>query len=185
MLLIAVFVSVVYVPCISSINYKGCLYISISNSMTKRILSNTFLKSSTSGQQQPASEFKSASQDSREFKRMKLRETLENIKLDKESLKSTETKEDREKEVNSWRVVLYNDDIHNFNYVTESISTCIPQLSLATAYTITMEAHKMGQATILYTWKDKAEAYCREMQKFGLTVCSINDTTRGDKSRRT
>ncbi|EAN34207.2 ATP-dependent Clp protease adaptor protein ClpS family protein [Theileria parva strain Muguga] len=105
----------------------------------------------------------------------RLRETVKQLKEKEVTQTSPGSKEEREKEVNSWRVILYNDDIHNFMYVTESISKCVPQLPLARAHLITLEAHKNGQAEIIRTWKDKAEQYCRELQKFGLTVCTIND----------
>eukprot|EP00375_Theileria_parva_P003804 XP_766490.1 hypothetical protein [Theileria parva strain Muguga] len=106
---------------------------------------------------------------------IQLLETVKQLKEKEVTQTSPGSKEEREKEVNSWRVILYNDDIHNFMYVTESISKCVPQLPLARAHLITLEAHKNGQAEIIRTWKDKAEQYCRELQKFGLTVCTIND----------
>ncbi|EKX74125.1 hypothetical protein BEWA_041630 [Theileria equi strain WA] len=103
----------------------------------------------------------------------RLRTTLDDIKQSKEKETAKSTREEREGEVDAWRVVLYNDDIHNFSYVTESLASCIPQLSLAKAHLITVEAHKNGQAEILRTWKDKAETYCRDLQKCGLTVCTM------------
>ncbi|XP_953803.1 uncharacterized protein TA16110 [Theileria annulata] len=89
------------------------------------------------------------------------RDTVKQLKQKTHKKASPEEKEERENEVNSWRVILYNDDIHNFMYVTESISKCVPQLPLAVAHLITLEAHKNGQAEIIRTWKDKAELYCR------------------------
>uniref|UniRef100_A0A3B0MKE7 ATP-dependent Clp protease adaptor protein ClpS, putative n=1 Tax=Theileria annulata TaxID=5874 RepID=A0A3B0MKE7_THEAN len=90
-----------------------------------------------------------------------LKDTVKQLKQKTHKKASPEEKEERENEVNSWRVILYNDDIHNFMYVTESISKCVPQLPLAVAHLITLEAHKNGQAEIIRTWKDKAELYCR------------------------
>ncbi|UKK00729.1 hypothetical protein MACK_000803 [Theileria orientalis] len=85
----------------------------------------------------------------------------------RQTLKSRKTKtkaqekQEREKEVESWRVILYNDDIHSFAYVTESLANCVPQLTIAKAHLLTLQAHRTGQAEILRTWKDKAEQYCR------------------------
>ncbi|KAK2198062.1 bifunctional ATP-dependent Clp protease adaptor protein ClpS/Adaptor protein ClpS [Babesia duncani] len=112
----------------------------------------------------------------------KMSETIKGIKKQKEMTISTESAEDREKETTAWRVMLYNDDIHSFTYVTECLARCVPQLTLAKAHTITVHAHKTGQATILHTWRDKANAYCQELQKCGLTVCAIYDSTKRGKS---
>ncbi|SBT47757.1 ATP-dependent Clp protease adaptor protein ClpS, putative [Plasmodium ovale wallikeri] len=86
----------------------------------------------------------------------------ENIRefYDEEKLK-------REKETTAWKVILYNDDIHNFTYVTDVIVKVIGQISKAKAHTITVEAHSTGQALILSTWKARAEKYCEGNASFG------------------
>ncbi|KAK1937264.1 ATP-dependent Clp protease adaptor protein ClpS domain containing protein [Babesia divergens] len=90
----------------------------------------------------------------------KFRQTIESFKENTSSVSSEESKEQRREETGSWRVMLYNDDIHSFTYVTEALAKVIPQLSREVAHTITVEAHNTGKATVLRTWRDKAEAYC-------------------------
>ncbi|EDO05508.2 ATP-dependent Clp protease adaptor protein ClpS family protein [Babesia bovis T2Bo] len=106
----------------------------------------------------------------------KLRQTIESIKEDAVASMDDQTKQERKEETTAWRVVIYNDDIHSIPYVTESIADAIPQISREVAHTITMEAHSTGQATVLRTWQRKAELYCIELQKRGLTACAIHDT---------
>ncbi|ORM40278.1 ATP-dependent Clp protease adapter protein ClpS [Babesia sp. Xinjiang] len=89
-----------------------------------------------------------------------LRQTIESIKQDASAESSDQAKQNRKEETIAWRVVLYNDDIHSFTYVTEALASAIPQLSREVAHTITVEAHNSGQATVLRTWQKKAEAYC-------------------------
>ncbi|SBT82364.1 ATP-dependent Clp protease adapter protein ClpS, putative [Plasmodium ovale] len=106
----------------------------------------------------------------------KLRNVVKEIK--KENIREfyDEEKLKREKETTAWKVILYNDDIHNFTYVTDVIVKVIGQISKAKAHTITVEAHSTGQALILSTWKARAEKYCEELQKNGLTVSIIHES---------
>ncbi|SBS90393.1 ATP-dependent Clp protease adaptor protein ClpS, putative [Plasmodium malariae] len=90
----------------------------------------------------------------------KLRQVIKEIKKDNIEEFYDEEKKKREKETTAWKVILYNDDIHNFTYVTDVIVKVIGQISKAKAHTITVEAHSTGQALILSTWKSKAEKYC-------------------------
>ncbi|SCP03314.1 ATP-dependent Clp protease adaptor protein ClpS, putative [Plasmodium malariae] len=106
----------------------------------------------------------------------KLRQVIKEIKKDNIEEFYDEEKKKREKETTAWKVILYNDDIHNFTYVTDVIVKVIGQISKAKAHTITVEAHSTGQALILSTWKSKAEKYCEELQKNGLTVSIIHES---------
>ncbi|VWU51935.1 ATP-dependent Clp protease adapter protein ClpS, putative [Hepatocystis sp. ex Piliocolobus tephrosceles] len=87
-----------------------------------------------------------------------------------------EEKQKREKETTAWKVILYNDDIHNFTHVTDVIVKVIEHISKAKAHTITVKAHSTGQALICSTWKAQAEKYCEELQKNGLTVSIIHES---------
>ncbi|CEL99848.1 unnamed protein product [Vitrella brassicaformis CCMP3155] len=94
---------------------------------------------------------------------------------DEEEEELDEDQEERSKQIKDWRVLLHNDDIHTFRYVTDSIIEVIPQISSAKAHTITVEAHKNGVATVTATWKDRAERYCVGLQRSGLTVSVAPD----------
>lgn len=106
----------------------------------------------------------------------KLRKVVSEIK--RENLQEIDEieKKKREQETTAWKVILYNDDIHTFTYVADSIVEVIGQISKAKAHTITVEAHGNGQALILSTWKSQAEKYCEQLQKRGLTVSIIHES---------
>ncbi|SCQ16842.1 ATP-dependent Clp protease adapter protein ClpS, putative [Plasmodium ovale] len=106
----------------------------------------------------------------------KLRNVIKEIKKENIGEFYDEEKLKREKETTAWKVILYNDDIHNFTYVTDVIVKVIGQISKAKAHTITVEAHSTGQALILSTWRAQAEKYCEELQKNGLTVSIIHES---------
>ncbi|CCF73802.1 ATP-dependent Clp protease adaptor protein ClpS, putative [Babesia microti strain RI] len=92
----------------------------------------------------------------------KLRETAASIR---EQTKASESnKEEREKETTSWL----------------ALAQCIPHLSLAKAHTITVQAHSDGQATVLATWRDRANMYCESLQRHGLTVSTMHTNQNGN-----
>ncbi|ETW47613.1 hypothetical protein PFMALIP_04306 [Plasmodium falciparum MaliPS096_E11] len=91
----------------------------------------------------------------------KTKNVIKEIKKDNIKEADEHEKKEREKETSAWKVILYNDDIHNFTYVTDVIVKVVGQISKAKAHTITVEAHSTGQALILSTWKSKAEKYCQ------------------------
>ncbi|CRG97591.1 ATP-dependent Clp protease adaptor protein ClpS, putative [Plasmodium gallinaceum] len=113
----------------------------------------------------------------------KLRNVVKEIKKDNIKEFDEEEKKKRESETTAWKVILYNDDIHNFTYVTDTIVKVIGQISKAKAHTITVEAHSTGQALVLSTWKAKAEKYCEELQKNGLTVSIIHESQLKNKKK--
>ncbi|SOV81146.1 ATP-dependent Clp protease adaptor protein ClpS, putative [Plasmodium sp. gorilla clade G3] len=114
----------------------------------------------------------------------KLRNVIKEIKKDNIKEVDEHEKKEREKETSAWKVILYNDDIHNFTYVTDVIVKVVGQISKAKAHTITVEAHSTGQALILSTWKSKAEKYCQELQQNGLTVSIIHESQLKDKQKK-
>jgi len=74
-----------------------------------------------------------------------------------------------------WRVLLHNDNVHTFDYVTFAIVKVVKQLSRKKAHQITMTTHKSGVATVTVVWKNKAEQYCLGLQQCGLTASIAPD----------
>mmetsp|Transcript_40030 Transcript_40030/g.105942 ORF Transcript_40030/g.105942 Transcript_40030/m.105942 type:complete len:232 (+) Transcript_40030:57-752(+) len=75
-----------------------------------------------------------------------------------------------------WRVLLHNDDIHTFEYVTGCLTKTVQHLTRRKAYNITWEAHSSGKATVACVWKALAEQFCVKMQQDGLTVSIAPDS---------
>ena len=90
--------------------------------------------------------------------------TVDRVKPDLE----LERKEQVDKEP-IWRVLLHNDDVHTFDYVSMSIVKVVKTVSRKKAFKITVEAHMSGIATVTTTWKAQAKSYCTGLQKMGLT----------------
>jgi len=74
-----------------------------------------------------------------------------------------------------WRVLLHNDEIHTFDYVTHSIVKIVKQLSRKKAHEITVQTHSAGQASVIVVWKALAETYCLGLQRQGLTASIAPD----------
>jgi len=87
-----------------------------------------------------------------------------------------ERKEDVDKEP-SWRVLLHNDDVHTFDYVTMAIVKVVKTITRKKAHRITVQAHSMGTATVTTTWKQMAKTMCLKLQKFGLTSSIAPDSS--------
>jgi len=77
----------------------------------------------------------------------------------------------------SWRVLLHNDDVHTFDYVTGAIVKVVRTVSRKKAHRITMQAHSGGVATVTTTWKVQAEDYCKGLQMHGLTSSIAPDSS--------
>ncbi|CAM9916378.1 unnamed protein product [Ectocarpus fasciculatus] len=86
-----------------------------------------------------------------------------------------DNKEELDKE-QWWRVILHNDEIHTFDYVTQSITKVVKKLTMKKAYEVTMETHKSGKATVTQAWKSKSESYCLQLQQCGLTASIAPDS---------
>ncbi len=86
----------------------------------------------------------------------------------------TKQKEDI-KEEEMWRVLLHNDEVHTFQYVTQSLVKVIGTLDKKTAFEICVQTHNSGKATVTKTWKKQAEKYCLGMQRQGLTASIAPD----------
>jgi ATP-dependent Clp protease adapter protein ClpS len=91
-------------------------------------------------------------------------------------------KQDRKEDVDkepSWRVLLHNDDVHTFDYVTMAIVKVVKTITRKKAHRITVQAHSMGTATVTTTWKQMAKTMCLKLQKFGLTSSIAPDSSGG------
>eukprot|EP01084_Bolivina_argentea_P143490 251948_1 len=116
---------------------------------------------------------------------------VQTIEKEKEDLglgEETERKHKLDKD-QWWRVILHNDEIHTFDYVTMSISNVVKTVTQKKAYEITMETHKVGKSTVTQSWKAQAEKYCLGLQQCGLTVSVASDSKfeddgGGDKKNR-
>ncbi|GAB0492080.1 hypothetical protein MMPV_003339 [Pyropia vietnamensis] len=89
---------------------------------------------------------------------------------------STQRKEKTDKE-KVWRVLLHNDDVHTFEYVTQSIVKVVKTVTRKKAHRITMQAHSSGMATVTSTWKAQAEDYSKGLQVHGLTSSIAPDSS--------
>ncbi|KAJ8601301.1 hypothetical protein CTAYLR_007221 [Chrysophaeum taylorii] len=69
-----------------------------------------------------------------------------------------------------WRLLLHNDDVHTFEYVTWLIMTTVPNVSRSKAFHLTMITHTEGVSTVTQTAKPMAMKYCMQLQKGGLTA---------------
>ncbi|CAM9247183.1 unnamed protein product [Ascophyllum nodosum] len=96
----------------------------------------------------------------------------------KERVKELTVPQEKEKLAKEqwWRVILHNDEIHTFDYVTQSITKVVKKLTMKKAYEVTMETHKAGKATVTQAWKSKAEGYCMQLQQCGLTASIAPDS---------
>jgi len=78
-----------------------------------------------------------------------------------------------------WRVLLHNDDVHTFDYVSMAIVKVVKTITRKKAHRITVQCHSMGTATVTTTWKQMAKTMCLKLQKFGLTSSIAPDAGPG------
>lgn len=62
-------------------------------------------------------------------------------------------REDETEKEKEWRVLLHNDNVHTFDYVTQTITDVVKTISRKKAFRITMQAHSSGVSTVTVTWK--------------------------------
>ena len=80
-----------------------------------------------------------------------------------------ETESPRRKPMPGWSVLLHNDDVNEFNFVTRSVIE-FARLSVEEAMQRTVEAHRAGIALLLVTHREHAELIQEQFQTRGLTV---------------
>lgn len=80
-----------------------------------------------------------------------------------------ETAPPQRKPMPGWAVLLHNDDVNEFSFVTRSVVE-FARLPVAEAMERTVEAHKAGVALLLVTHRERAELIQDQFQTRGLTV---------------
>ena len=79
-----------------------------------------------------------------------------------------------------WRVLLHNDDVHTFDYVTMAIANVVETVKRKKAFNIAVQAHSQGMSTVTCADKQQCKSYCLGLQKHGLTVSIAPDGTNED-----
>lgn len=67
-----------------------------------------------------------------------------------------------------YRVLLHNDDIHDMDYVVRALLKSVPQLNSESAYRIMLEAHSVGESTVIVCPRETAEFYSLSLRRKGL-----------------
>ena len=80
-----------------------------------------------------------------------------------------ETAPPQRRQMPGWAVLLHNDDVNEFSFVTRSVVE-FARLSVSDAMDRTVEAHKSGVALLLVTHRERAELIQEQFQTRGLTV---------------
>eukprot|EP00183_Erythrolobus_madagascarensis_P002764 CAMPEP_0185855706 /NCGR_PEP_ID=MMETSP1354-20130828/26619_1 /TAXON_ID=708628 /ORGANISM="Erythrolobus madagascarensis, Strain CCMP3276" /LENGTH=127 /DNA_ID=CAMNT_0028557783 /DNA_START=309 /DNA_END=692 /DNA_ORIENTATION=+ len=99
------------------------------------------------------------------------------VTIQKPDVKKQSKREEQTDREPNWRVLLHNDDVHTFDYVTGCIVKVVKTVSRRKAHRITMTAHSHGIATVTTTWKALAEEYCKGLQMTGLTSSIAPDSS--------
>lgn len=73
------------------------------------------------------------------------------------------------KQMPGWAVLLHNDDVNEFAFVTRSVVE-FARLAVEEAMERTIEAHESGVALLLVTHRERAELIQEQFQGRGLTV---------------
>jgi len=91
-------------------------------------------------------------------------------------IERTEAKMDEDKNPEEmWRLVLHNDEVNTFQHVQRALCEVVSTLDRKRSFDICMETHGIGKATITKSWRQKAEQYCLNLQRQGLTVSIAPD----------
>jgi ATP-dependent Clp protease adapter protein ClpS len=80
-----------------------------------------------------------------------------------------ETAPPQRRQMPGWAVLLHNDDVNEFAFVTRSVVD-FARLPVADAVERTIEAHESGVALLLVTHRERAELIQEQFQTRGLTV---------------
>lgn len=68
------------------------------------------------------------------------------------------------------KVILWNDDVNDFQHVIVTLVRTIACMSLEQAHTLTMTAHVHGSAVVAETYRERAEFYREQLEAHGLTA---------------
>jgi ATP-dependent Clp protease adaptor protein ClpS len=103
--------------------------------------------------------------------------TESNFTLRAESKPQTITTPDIDREVFNklcppYKVILYNDDVHSFDFVIGALMKSVPSLKEQDAEEITFTADSEGTAVVIVVPQETAEYYQERILSFGLG-CTI------------
>lgn len=85
------------------------------------------------------------------------------------ALLEPETAPPQRRQMPGWAVLLHNDDVNEFAFVTRSVVE-FARLPVADAVARTIEAHESGVALLVVTHREKAELLQEQFETRGLTV---------------
>jgi ATP-dependent Clp protease adaptor protein ClpS len=74
-----------------------------------------------------------------------------------------------------WRVVVLNDDFNTFDHVAETLSSVIPEVTLADGYRFADRIHNTGLAIVWSGPREDAEQYWTQLDRAGLTLAPLED----------
>lgn len=72
-----------------------------------------------------------------------------------------------------WRVVVLNDNHNTFDHVAETLSSVIPEVTLAHGYRLADRIHHNGLAIVWSGSRDEAEGYWQQLDGAGLTMAPL------------
>lgn len=78
------------------------------------------------------------------------------------------------KQLPPWKVLLHNDDVNTYEFVTRTLYELTP-LNWDQSLEKTDEAHKKGLSLVLTAHKERAELYQDQLKSKGLTVTIEQD----------
>eukprot|EP00587_Corethron_hystrix_P010889 CAMPEP_0113309210 /NCGR_PEP_ID=MMETSP0010_2-20120614/7350_1 /TAXON_ID=216773 ORGANISM="Corethron hystrix, Strain 308" /NCGR_SAMPLE_ID=MMETSP0010_2 /ASSEMBLY_ACC=CAM_ASM_000155 /LENGTH=204 /DNA_ID=CAMNT_0000164427 /DNA_START=224 /DNA_END=838 /DNA_ORIENTATION=- /assembly_acc=CAM_ASM_000155 len=94
----------------------------------------------------------------------------------------TQTKSEEKEDIKNegmWKVLLHNDEIHTFEFVTETLATAIPTITRMKAHEICVTTHNHGRGLVTTVWKSQATQHCIALQRKGLSVSVAKDGSGG------
>lgn len=100
------------------------------------------------------------------------------VKEKEDTLTQVKEKEDKKNE-GMWKVLLHNDEIHTFEFVTETLSTVVPTITRMKAHEICVTTHNNGRGLVTTVWKSQAQQHCIGLQRQGLSVSVAKDGSGG------
>jgi ATP-dependent Clp protease adaptor protein ClpS len=72
-----------------------------------------------------------------------------------------------------WRVVVLNDDYNTFDHVAETLSSVVPEVTLAQGYRLADRIHNTGCAIVWSGPREDAETYWEALDGAGLTMAPL------------
>lgn len=73
----------------------------------------------------------------------------------------------------TWRVIVLNDEFNTFDHVAETLSSVIPDVTLAHGYRLADRIHNAGQAIVWSGPREDAQQYWDRLDSAGLTMAPL------------